>query len=80
MAHLKEEILSYLRIQKFLNFLINGYILSQVQITQFQHGLECSGVYLSPFTFWSVTLQPVGANQATIWQMKGDIPSFHMRY
>ena len=49
-------------------------------VTQFQHGLECSGVYLSPFTFWSVTLQPVGTYQATMWQMKGDIPSFHMRY
>ena len=33
-----------------------------------------------PSTFWSVTLQPVGADQATIWQMKGDIPSFHMRH
>ena len=42
--------------------------------------LECSGVNQHTSTFWSVTLQPVGADQATIWQMKGDIPSFHMRH
>ena len=43
-------------------------------------GLETSGVYQQSSIFWSVTLQPAGANQATIWQMKGDIPSFHMRH
>ena len=42
--------------------------------------LECSGVCQPPSTFWSVTLQPLGTEQATIWQMKGDIPSSHMRY
>ena len=42
--------------------------------------LECSGVCQPPSTFWSVTLQPLGTEQATIWQMKGDILSFHMRY
>ena len=42
--------------------------------------MECSGVCQPPSTFWSVTLQPLGTEQATIWQMKGDIPSFHMRY
>ena len=38
MSHLKEQILGYFRIQNFWNFLINRYGLSQVQITQFQHG------------------------------------------
>ena len=39
-----------------------------------------AGVCQPPSTFWSVTLQPLGTEQATIWQMKGDILSFHMRY
>ena len=43
-------------------------------------GLECSGVYQQSFTFWSVTLQPLGAYRSTIPHMKGDIHSFHMRY
>ena len=42
--------------------------------------LECSGVNQHASTFWSVTLQPVGADQATMWQMKGDIPSIHIRH
>ena len=42
--------------------------------------LECSGVCQHPSTFWSVTMQPLGADQAAIWHMKGDIPSSHMRY
>ena len=42
--------------------------------------LECSGVNQHTSTFWSVTLQPVGADQATIWQIEGDISSFHMRH
>ena len=42
--------------------------------------LECSGVCQHPSTFLSITMQPHGADQATIWQMKGDIPSFHIRY
>ena len=33
-----------------------------------------------PSTFWSVTLQPLGADQPTIHKLKGDMPSFHMRY
>ena len=43
-------------------------------------GLECSGVSQQSFTFWSVTLQPLGAYRSTIPHMKGDIHSFHMRY
>ena len=43
-------------------------------------GLECSGVYQQSHTFWSVILQPLGAYSSTIPHMKGDIPSFHMRY
>ena len=43
-------------------------------------GLECSGVYQQSFTFWSVTLQPLGAYRYTIPHMKEDIHSFHMRY
>ena len=39
-----------------------------------------AGVCQPPSTFWPVTLQPVVADQATIWHMKGDILSFHMRY
>ena len=42
--------------------------------------LECSGVNQHSSTFWSVTLQPVGADQATMWQMEGDIPSIHIRH
>ena len=67
-------------VQKFWNFLIDRYKLSQVQITQFHMGLECSGVYQQSLTFWSVTLQPLGAYRSTIPHMKGDIHSFHMRY
>ena len=67
-------------VQKFWNFLIDRYKLSLVQITQFHMGLECSGVYQQSFTFWSVTLQPLGAYRSTIPHMKGDIHSFHMRY
>ena len=33
-----------------------------------------------PSTFWSVTLQPLGADQPTIHKLKGDMPSYHMRY
>ena len=43
-------------------------------------GLECSGVCQQSLTFWSVTLQPLEADQTIIHQMKGDIHSFHMRY
>ena len=43
-------------------------------------GLESSGVYQQSFTFWSVTLQPLGAYRYTIPHMKGDIHSFNMRY
>ena len=35
--HLKEEIVSYLRVQKILIFLIDRYKLCKVQITHFQH-------------------------------------------
>ena len=43
-------------------------------------GLECSGVYQQSFTFWIVTLQPLGAYRSTIPQMKVDMHTFHMRY
>ena len=43
-------------------------------------GLECSRIYQQSFTFWSVTLQPLGAYRYTIPHMKEDIHSFHMRY
>ena len=39
-----------------------------------------AGVCQPSSTFWSVTLQPVGADQATIWQIKGGIPGFHRRH
>ena len=42
--------------------------------------LWCAGVYQYASTIWSVTLQPVGADQATIWQIKEDIHSYHMRH
>ena len=42
--------------------------------------LECSGVYQHSFTFWSVTLQPLAADQSTISHIKGKMDSFHMRY
>ena len=72
--------LEHYGVQKFWNFLIDRYKLSLVQITQFLMGLESSGVYQQSFTFWSVTLQPLGAYRSTIPHMKGDIHSFHMRY
>ena len=41
----------------------------------------CSpGVCRHPSSFWSVTLQPLGADQSTIPHMKGDIHSFHGKY
>ena len=42
--------------------------------------LRCAGVCQNPSTFGSITLQPLVADQATIWQMKGDILSYHMRF
>ena len=39
-----------------------------------------AGVNQHTSTFWSVTLQLVDGNQPTIWQMKVDIHSFHVRY
>ena len=42
--------------------------------------LWCARVYQYASTIWSVTLQPVGADQATIWQIKEDIHSYHMRH
>ena len=38
------------------------------------------GVYQRDWTFWSVTLQPLGLDQSTISHMRGDIRSFHMMY
>ena len=38
------------------------------------------GVCRHPSSFWSVTLQPLGADQSTIPHMKGDIHSFNMVY
>ena len=41
----------------------------------------CSpGVCRHASSFWSVTLQPLGADQSTIPHMKGAFHSFHMRY
>ena len=55
--------------------------------TPFKHSFAyCSaqwcppGVCRHPSPFWSVTLQPLGADQSTIPHMKGDLHSFHMRY
>ena len=38
------------------------------------------GVCQLPSTFWSITLQPPGVDQATISHIKGDIHTFHMRH
>ena len=43
-------------------------------------GLKSSGVYQQSFTFWSVTLQPLGAYRSAILHMKGDINNFNMTY
>ena len=40
-------------------------------------GLECSEVYQHSFTFWSVTLQPLGADKAAIPHLKEDSNTFH---
>ena len=42
--------------------------------------LRCAGVYQHPYKSWSITLQPLGVDQATIPHMKGDIHSFHIRH
>ena len=42
--------------------------------------LRCAGVYHQPSTFWSDILQPFVADQATIWQKKGNFHSFQMRH
>ena len=42
--------------------------------------LWCAGVYQQPPTFRSVTLQPVGVDKATIWQIKENFLSFDMMY
>ena len=42
--------------------------------------LWCAGVYQHPSTFRSVTLQPVGVDKATIWQIKENFPSFDMMH
>ena len=40
----------------------------------------CSpGVCRHASSFWSVTLQPLGADQSTIPHMKGELPSFNMK-
>ena len=42
--------------------------------------LWCAGVYQQSPTFRSVTLQPVGVDKATIWQIKENFLSFDMMY
>ena len=42
--------------------------------------LGCSGVDQHTWPFWSVTVKPVGAQKTTLYQMRGDIHGFHMRY
>ena len=42
--------------------------------------LWCARVYQQPSTFRSVTLQPVGVDKATIWQMKENFLSFDMMH
>ena len=40
----------------------------------------CAGVYHTPSTSWSITLQPLGVYQASIPHLKGDIHSFDLRH
>ena len=54
--------------------------ITPVLLFSFFFCLSCSGVYQHPSTFWSITLQPLGADQATIPHMKGHCCSFHMRH
>ena len=42
--------------------------------------LWCAGVYQHPSIFRSVTLQPVGVDKATIWQIKENFPNFDMMH
>ena len=42
--------------------------------------MSCAGLNQVTSTFWPVTLQPLGADHATIPHMKGDCYTFHMRY
>ena len=43
-------------------------------------GLECSGVFQHPSSFWSVTQSLLGVYQATISHVKEDSNTFHMRH
>ena len=55
--------------------------------TPFKHSFAyCSAQWCPPgvcrhaSSFWSVTLQPLGADKSTIPHMKGNLHSFHMMY
>ena len=55
-------------------------IYGSLNIPHFSMFSWCAGVNQHPSTFWSITLQPLGGDQATIPHMKGDILSFHKRH
>ena len=55
-------------------------IYGRLKIPHFSMFSWCAGVNQHPSTFWSITLQPLDAEQATIQLLKGDIHSFHMSH
>ena len=53
--------------------------MQEVAELQYWSLLSSPGVYRPPSTFWSITLQPLEGYQATIYQVKWDIHTFHLR-
>ena len=86
-SHLKEEILSYQWVQNFWIFLIDGYKLSQVQISHFQHGFGMlRGLPTSLFillchsvTAWSISSSYVSSKRGLKY-LSYDLKYPHTRF
>ena len=86
-SHLKEEILSYQWVQNFWIFLIDGYKLSQVQISNFQHGFGMlRGLPTSFFIFVYHSVIPWGISRNHTSSERGlkylsyDLKILHTRF
>ena len=86
-SHLKEEILSYQWVQNFWIFLIDGYKLSQVQISHFQHGFGMlRGLPTSLFIFVYHSVIPWGISRNHTSSERGlkylsyDLKILHTRF
>ena len=86
-SHLKEEILSYQWVQNFWIFLIDGYKLSQVQISHFQHGFGMlRGLPTSLFIFVYHSVIPWGilsysiSSERELKYLSYDLKILHTRF